>query len=1034
MQGKGIIKFFTIVLTIVCIYQLSFTLKSYQIKKEAEQYAENQVAPLERELTELKESRPLVYLDTVNILKKRYKQKFLDSIANEEVYNLGFAQYTYNEVKENEISLGLDLQGGMSAILQVSLKDLLINLAGPNKNNPQFRKALEEAEKMERSSESDFIELFITAWSKINDNARMAPIFATRQNQGVIEPDFSNERVAEILREQGRDAIDRTYDILYARIDQFGVVSPYIAKLENSDRIIVELPGVDNPARARRLLQAPADLSFWETYKTKEIVNYLIDADRVVRDIMGLEDTGTAEEPPVINNEDNSQVEEAAADSNLISLESDSATAASDSFDFQDLEAETPGDTTGEFDFEAAKKQNPLLVLLNFSESLYETPFIGYVRTQDTAEVNHYLHMEEVKTALPPDLLLLWDAKPAENGFWRLYAIKKNPLDDEPPLSGDVIVDARQDFDELGRPDITMVMNSRGTQVWADLTASNIGREVAIVLDGKVYSAPTVQGEIRGGISQISGNFTVTEAKDLANILKAGKLPAPARILQESIVGPTLGKESIRAGVISVVSGLILVLLFMVFYYSKGGLIADGALVINIFFIFGILASLGATLTLPGIAGIVLTIGMAVDANVIIFERIREEMRKGKGDRLAVIDGYKNSYSAIIDGNVTTFITAAILFYFGLGPVLGFATTLMIGILASLFTGVLLTRIAYDWMLKKNWKIDIGNKWTMNAFTNSKIKFLEKRKLAYILSGTLILIGLVSIFTRGFELGVDFKGGRSYHIRFDQPVQAEAVRESLMQAFEGSVPVVKSVGSSNELKITTAYLIDSTGTQVDSIVEARLMQGLKPFFRNTKDLNYDTFISNFVMESMTVKPTIADDIKNTSILATIIALIGIFLYILIRFRKWQFSTGAIAALAHDVLVVLGVFSLFHGVLPFSMEVNESFIAAILTVIGYSINDTVIVFDRIREYLGLHPKAGFSENINNALNSTLSRTLITSGTTFLVLLVLFIFGGEAIRGFSFAILLGVVVGTYSSLFIASPVVYDLTGGSVEKIKK
>lgn len=1034
MQGKGIIKFFTIVLTIVCIYQLSFTLKSYQIKKEAEQYAENKVAPLESQLADLKETRPLVYLDTVNFFKKRYKQKFLDSIANEEVYNLGFAQYTYNEVKENEISLGLDLQGGMSAILQVSLKDLLINLSGPNKDNPQLRKALDEASKMERNSQANFVELFITAWEKVNGNARMAPIFATRQNQGVIEPDFTNERVAEILREQARDAIDRTYDILYARIDQFGVVSPYIAKLENSDRIIVELPGVDNPARARRLLQAPADLSFWETYKTKEIVNYLIDADRVVRDIMGLEDTGASEESLLINNKDSIQAGESPNDSNLISLDSDSATAESDSFNFNNLEGEAASDTTGEFDIEAAKKQNPLLVLLNFSESLYETPFIGYVRTQDTAEVNRYLRMEEVKTALPPDLLLLWDAKPAENGFWRLYAIKKNPLDDEPPLGGDVIVDARQDFDEMGRPDITMVMNSRGTQIWADLTSSNIGREIAIVLDGKVYSAPTVQGEIRGGISQIAGNFTVTEAKDLANILKAGKLPAPAHILQESIVGPTLGKESIRAGIISIVSGLLLVLLFMVFYYSKGGLIADGALVVNIFFIFGILASLGATLTLPGIAGIVLTIGMAVDANVIIFERIREEMRKGKGDRLAVIDGYKNSYSAIIDGNVTTFITAAILFYFGLGPVLGFATTLMIGILSSLFTGVLLTRIAYEWMLKKNWKISIGTKWTMNAFTNTKIKFLEKRKLAYILSGTLILIGLVSIFTRGFELGVDFKGGRSYHIRFDQPVQAEAIRQSLIQAFEGSVPVVKSVGSSNELKITTAYMIDSTGTAVDSIVEARLMEGLTPFFNNKKDLNYDSFISNFVMESMTVKPTIADDIKNTSILATIIALIGIFLYILIRFRKWQFSTGAIAALAHDVLVVLGIFALFHGILPFSMEVNESFIAAILTVIGYSINDTVIVFDRIREYLGLHPKASFQENIDNALNSTLSRTLITSGTTFLVLLVLFIFGGEAIRGFSFAILLGVIVGTYSSLFIASPVMYDLSGGSDEKIKK
>lgn len=1023
MQAKGLVKFFAIALALVCIFQLSFTLKTNSVEKKAVKFALEKVDQFKAAYPEFSD-KP----DTLFSIEKKFKQNYLDSISNETVYNLLIKKYTYDQVKDNQLNLGLDLQGGMSVVMQVSIEEMIVNLASTNSKDKLFRDAIALAKEKEKTEQADFVELFVTAYQALSPNGKMASIFANRQNQGLIEPDFTNDQIAVILRSEANDAIDRTYEILNSRIDQFGVSSPYIAKLETSDRIVIELPGIDNPSRVRKLLQSPAKLEFWVTYKAENVAQFIIDADETLASALSLDkesDTTTVIDTtvglPLPGN---------------VLPSSDTNTA------FADTTAGfggfgTENDTSGQNFFgdaaEVDASKRPLRSLLQFGEtgeSFYGGAVVGFVEPRDTSKVNELLSREEVLSLMPNDLKFLWSSKPNldQNNVYELYAIKKNPIDDKAQLEGDIITNARQDFDEIGNPNITFEMNSEGAALWQKLTADNIGNQVAIVLDNRVYSAPFVRGEISGGRSEISGNFSITEAKDLANKLKSGKLPAPAYIVQESIVGPTLGKESIRAGVLSMVTGLVLVLLFMVFYYTSSGLVANIALVTNIFFIFGVLASLGATLTLPGIAGIVLTIGMAVDANVIIFERVREEILRGKGVRLALIDGYKHSYSAIIDANVTTLITAAILFYFGLGPVLGFATVLIIGIFCSLFTAVLISRLIFDWMARKDKTISFGSKLTMSAFSNVNINFLRKRKVMYTVSSIIILAGLVSIFTKGFELGVDFKGGRSYHLRFEQPIESQEVRRALAETF-GQQPIVKSVGSSHELKITTAYMIDSTGSDVDSIVEATLFRGLEPFIG--KSMSLKEFNRDHVMESITVKPTIADDIKRQSIWATVFALMGIFLYILIRFRKWQYSVGAITALAHDVLIVLGVFSIFSGILPFSMEIDQAFIAAILTVIGYSINDTVVVFDRIRENLGERKKDTFSMTVNNAVNTTLSRTVITSFTTLLVIVILFLFGGEVIRGFSFAILIGILVGTYSSIFVAMPVMVDLTK---EKEKK
>lgn len=1037
MQAKGIVKFFAIALALVCLYQLAFTFKTNQVENKADQVAEMMAMTDMADKDSLKNANPNKWNIDFQNYSKRHRQSYLDSISNETVYNLGILSYTYDQVKDNEISLGLDLQGGMSVLMEVSVEDLLKNMAGNNKKDKDFRAAIRQAKENEVGSSEDFATLFANAYAEITNNGRLAAIFATRQNQGLIEPDFDNEKIAAILKEEAADAIDRTYEILNARIDQFGVTSPNISRLENSDRIFIELPGVGNPARVRQLLQSPAKLEFWETHKYSEIYPKLYEFDAAYKQLKGYDDNLEADSTDNIdttftdivdlgNEEQLNPIDDNQNDTSNDIIDAFNPDSISDN-PFAEFDPDED-DSIG-FDDVDLSESFPFLSMINPPPNESQFPIIGYVLTKDTGQINDILALDELQGILPVDLKILWGAKPNTSGYYELYAIKLNPIDDKAALEGDVITNAAQEFDQAGRPNITFQMNSEGANLWARVTAANIDRAIAIVLDDMVYSAPNVNDEITGGRSEITGVFSIPEAKDLANKLKSGKMPAPAIIVQESIVGPTLGAESIQAGILSLISGLVLVLLFMIFYYGNSGIISDLALVINIFFIFGLLAALGATLTLPGIAGIVLTIGMAVDANVIIFERIREELLRGKSPKLALIDGYRLSYSAIIDANVTTLITAGILFYFGLGPVKGFATVLIIGIFSSLFTAVLLSRVFFEWMQKKEMNIHFGNKMTIKAFSKVNFNFIGNRKIAYVISTVIILAGFASFMTKGFELGVDFKGGRSYHVRFEQPVSATLVKDQLAVEF-GGVPIVKTVESDNELKITTAFMIDSTGTTVDSIVESALLRGLRPQINND-DVGLKEFSENYILESVTVKPVIADDIKNTSIVATIVALIGIFLYILLRFKKWQFSVGALAALAHDVAFILALFSILNGILPFSMEINQAFIAAILTVIGYSINDTVIVFDRVREFLRNRKKdQAYKFTINRAINTTLSRTVITSGTTLIVMLTLFIFGTEVIKGFAFAILMGVLVGTYSSIFIATPTMYDLSSAKEE----
>lgn len=1011
MQAKGLVRFFSIALTIVCLFQLSFTLRSYQVEKEATDYAES--------------FRPLCdqgdhsCIDSANLVVKDLRQSFIDSVANITVYNLLLKKYTFDEVRDNRLNLGLDLQGGMSVILQVSVEDILKSLAGSNVNDSHFRRTLAQAKQMERQGQGDFIDLFINAFTQVDPTADLRSVFANYQNRDLISLDMPVEEVEEVLRNEANKAIDRTYQILKSRIDKFGVASPYIAKLEGSDRIIVELPGADDPARVRKYLQSTAKLEFWEVFFPSEVYQDFVEADQKIAQLLGYD-------------EESSEGDGTEDSLNLPDPIEDTLSSANDTFNVEDLEDDTisfeefrpdfEGSDTAAFDPVDFTSTNPLLARLRFSTQ-QQTGWIGAVEAKDTGKVRQFLRMEEVQSSFRDDMKLLWGNKPdEESGLYLLYAIKKNALDDKAPLEGDVITTAFQDYDDRGFPAISMRMNTRGANIWERLTENNVNRYIAIALDNQIYSAPVVNEKIGGGSSIIRGQFSIKEAQDLANILEAGKLPAPAKIVQESQVGPTLGKESIRSGVLSLIAGMLLVLVFMIAYYNGAGLVADLVLIVNIFFIFGVLASLGATLTLPGIAGIVLTIGMAVDANVIIFERVREEILKGKGIRLALVDGYKNSYSAIIDANVTTLITAIILFYFGMGPVLGFATVLIIGIFSSLFTAVLLSRLVFNGRIKKDKNISYGNRLTMTAFSNINLNFLGKRKIAYVVSGIIILIGVASFYTKGFELGVDFKGGRSYDVRFQQEVTVSEVKAQLTEVF-GQSPVVKAVSFSTQLKITTSYMIDSSGTDVDSLVQTRLFEGLKPYLG---DITYQTFDKDYKLSYIKVQPTIADDIQRSSIWATVFALIGIFVYILIRFRKWQFSVGALAALAHDVIIILAIFSIFSGILPFSLEIDQAFIAALLTVIGYSINDTVVVFDRVRELLNEKSKKESSVSvINRAINKTLSRTLITSLTTLMVILVLFLFGSDVIRGFSFAILMGILVGTYSSIFVATPIMTDLS---------
>ncbi len=1007
MQNKGAIRILAIALAIVCVYQLSFTIVTNKVERDAEQYAGDD--------------------------NEAY-QTYIDSISSEVVYNILVRKYTYKECKEREINLGLDLKGGMNVTLEVSMVEMIRSLSNYS-TDTTFNKAIALAREYQKESQEDFVTLFGRAFEEIDPNARLAAIFATRELRGRIDFNSTNEEVLRVIRSETEGAMDNAFNVLRNRIDRFGVVQPNIQRLETQGRILVELPGVKEPERVRKLLQGTASLEFWETYENSEIFPYLQEANTRLGEILDAEEAlKSMEEMP----EDTSDVS-VEEESPLLDLLSDSSTeqpAGTETEDttekeislLEQLEADSLMEDTTAQTLEGFIKENPLLGILqpNVTRNGEFVPGagVGFCHYRDTATVNHYLSMPRIRAILPRDVSFAWDmhAFDESENYIVLYALKETGRDGRPPLDGEVVTNSSVDFDQSGgSATVVMGMNSEGAQIWQRLTRENVGKAIAVVLDGYVASAPTVDEEIPNGRSTIRGNFTYNEAEDLANVLKSGKLPAPASIVQEAIIGPSLGHEAIRSGLNSFLLAFIVVMLYMLFYYSRrAGFVADVALVSNMFFLFGVLASLGAVLTLPGIAGIVLTIGMSVDANVLIYERIREELTAGKGIKLAIADGYKNAYSAIIDANVTTLLTGIILLVLGTGPIKGFATTLVIGICTSLFSAIFITRLIYEQMLIKNRRLTFATRITENAFKNTNVPFIARRKIFYAISGIIVLIGIFSLVTRGLNQGVDFTGGRTFVVRFEEPVSTVDIQQSLDSVF-GEPPLVITFGAENQIRVTTKYKIDEDNAEADDEVEQLLYQGLQSYL--PADMDFDTFMNDYRQSSQKVGPTIADDIKIQAIWAILFALVAIFVYILIRFRNWQYGLGAVAALIHDVLIVLGIFSLFYGIMPFSLEIDQAFIAAILTVVGYSINDTVVVFDRIREYIGLYRKRDRTEIINMALNSTLSRTFSTSLSTFFVLLAIFLFGGEVIRGFIFALLLGVVIGTYSSLFIASPVVFD-----------
>ncbi len=1035
MQNKGAIRLFAIVFAAVCIFQLSFTFFARKAESNAVDYAN---APETTELANvLANGNALKEGMLIDSISKAREKFYLDSLQNEVVFNILIREYTYREVKEREINLGLDLKGGMNVTLEVSVPDIIVALSGKSKN-VTFRKAIDMAREKQKSTDDAFLNLFRQSINEADPNFSLATVFSTIDLKDKVNYNSTNDEVFAVLESEIDGAIDRTFNILNTRINRFGVSQPNIQQLATKGRILVELPGIKDPDRVRKLLQGTAQLEFWETWEFSEVVAYFAQANQMLTEKNAANN--------VLEKVADAKAEELATEvaEEVIANEEAAEAQTTDNEEDNSLMAEIEADTTALDEGLAANefyKNNPLYEYLqpNFQQDpssgqVYPAKgaSVGYASIKDTARVNAMLKI--TKNIFPNNVRFMWTIKPVEKGsdIHRLVAIKVSSRDGEPALGGDVIVDASQDYSPTGQVEVSMAMNAEGALTWKRLTGENIGRQIAIALDGYIYSFPNVNSEIAGGRSSISGGgMSVDEAQDIANILKAGKLPAPARIVQEEVVGPSLGQEAISSGLWSFVIAFMLVLAYMIFFYNRAGWVADLALIINLLFIFGVLASLGAVLTLPGIAGIVLTIGMAVDANVIIFERIKEEVNLGKGIRLAITDGYKNAYSAIIDGNVTTLLTAIVLNIFGSGPIQGFATTLIIGIFASLFSAIFITRLVFSNLLDKNQVVKFSTKTTKDFLKNTKIDFIAKRKVAYVISGILIVLSIGSLGVRGLSYGVDFAGGRTYIVRFDQSVNTTDIRESLSGEFE-QTPEVKTFGADSQVKITTQYLIDDNSDNVDEIIQNKLYTALKGYIGH--DISYAEFAGDSdreqmvgILSSQKVGPTIVDEIIRGAFMAIIFSLIIIFGYIAIRFKKWQYGLGGVAALFHDTIITLGIFSMFWGLLPFSMEMDQAFIAAILTIIGYSINDTVIIFDRIREFVGIHKKTGLKDNINNALNSTLARTINTSGTTLLVLLAIFIFGGEIIRGFTFALLVGVMVGTYSSLFTASPISYDLLGG-------
>ena len=993
MQNKGLIKLFAILFGIVSLYQLSFTWFTNGVEDKAQVYAESRS-------TDGKEIAKL-------------ERAYLDSVANKPVIDLGFAKFSYNDIKDKELNLGLDLKGGINAILQVSVKDILIGLSNESKN-PVFNEAIAKATDAQKNSDKTYLSLFFKAFDetsagtvKLSDPS----IFGTRALRDKINFNVNEEDVKLVIEDEVTGSVNTAFEVLRSRIDKFGVTQPTIQRIGKSGRISIDLPGAKDIDRVKKLLQSTAELQFWEVYSNQETANFFFAANSVIEKVL------------------NEETQKETTDTK-----------------------DEIGDLLGEVsDSLATKKVNNLFTVLTPSipqSEAYVSSIVGTAKVGDTAKVNAYLGRKDVRASLSNDMKytkFLWDAKPftstiAATGegveLINLYAIKSN-REDIAPIEGDVIDDASQEYGQTGKPEVSMTMNATGSRKWGKMTTENVGKFVAVVLDDYVYTAPSVNVAITTGRTSISGgSMTVEEAQDIANVLKAGKLPAEAHIIASEVVGPSLGQKAIDSSMSSFALALVLVLLWMIFYYGKAGAFADVALAVNILFIFGILTAFGAVLTLPGIAGIILTIGMSVDANVIIFERIKEELAKGKGLKGAISHGFsfKGALSAIIDANITTMLTGVILYVFGTGPVKGFAYTLMVGIVTSLFTAVFITRLLIDWYAAKGKLFTFNTNITKNWFHRIDIEFLKRRKIAYVISGIVIVLGVGSLLTNGLNYGVDFVGGRSYIVKFDKVTNANEVRSTLEATF-GSAPEVKTYGEASQLKVTTKYKINEEGNHVDDEVQSLLYQGLKQYLPEGLSLEhfkpgYEGVGKVGIMSSIKVEPTIADDIKKAAGWAILGSLLVVFLYILLRFNKWQYSLGAVAAVFHDVLIVLALFSIFHSLLPFDMEIGQSFIAAILTVVGYSLNDTVVIFDRIREFAGIHTSWKFSTVVDKALSSTLGRTINTSLTTLVVLFAIFLFGGDSIKGFMFALIVGVVVGTYSSLFIASPLMYD----TVNKLDK
>ena len=998
MQNRGLIRLLAISLALVCFYQLYFTFVTYQVEKDAKAFGIKQTKIKNPGATPLE----------AEALASKNEALYLDSIASQPVYNfLGLRKYTYREVNEYAIPLGLDLKGGMNVTLEISVVDLIKAMSGYSTDST-FNRAIALANKNQKSNgQDDYVTIFGKAFETVDPNAKLAAIFNTLDLRDKVNFNSTNADVIKVIRKETDAAIDNSFQILRTRIDRFGVAQPNIQQLQTKGRILVELPGVKDPKRVRKLLQGTANLEFWETHENSEVYPYLLEANKRIREI----------------NE--------AKQANAVNTIVPKLAIAKDSTKSTDLLSEVKKqgkDSLAAGSAQEIAKNFPLFSVLSPSTSrdgqLFRGPVVGYSHSKDTALVSEYLALPQVKALFPRTMLFRWTAQPTEKegNFFQLIALKVTNRDGRAPLDGDVVVDARQDFGQNKATSVVeMSMNAEGSKVWGRMTRENIGKSVAVVLDNFVQSFPTVQGEIPNGRTEISGNFTIEEAKDLANMLKSGKMPASAKIVQEEIVGPTLGRESIQSGMISFFVAFLLVLAYMIVFYSRGaGLAANMALGVNLIFVVGILACIGAVLTLPGIAGMVLTIGMAVDANVLIYERIEEEVRAGKGVRLAIKDGFWHAYSAIIDGHVTSLLTGIVLYIFGSGPIKGFATTLIIGIVTSLFTSIFITRLIFERWLDKNKKITFITGWSKEWLRHANVPFIQSRKFFYYFSGSLILISVLSLTFKGLNYGIDFKGGRTYVGLFDQDVNVESVVTSLQTVF-GNAPEVKTYGGNNQVRITTDYRIEEDGENIDSQIEGLLYKGLKPYLK--ENVTEDKFLSDYQLSSQKVGPTISADIKNQAIFAVIFALLIIFLYIAFRFRNWSMGIGGLVSLAHDAIILLGTYSLLDGYLSFSLSVDQSFIAAILTVLGYSINDTVVVYDRLREYLHIHPKQGTLKTYNDAMNSTLRRTFSTSLTVLIVLIAIFLFGGTSIKGFIFAMLFGIFVGTYSSVFVATPIAYD-----------